>query len=593
MAAELRKTGISVVGDMPWGTHFCYFYETKQDLLDILVPYFKAGLENNEFCLWVISPPLTLEEVINALRKVVPDLDRHLMERSIEILPHDEWYFKEGVLDLSRVITGWNEKLNEALARGYEGMRVSGNKGWIQKEGWREFRDYEKELAVLLEDKRMIVLCHYLLAKHTAAEVLDVARNHLFTIARRYGNWEVLETPELIQAKQEMMSLNEKLEQRVIERTRELAATNEKLRREISERTRAEEALRRSEDHLRLVIDAIPTMAWSLGSDGIVDFLNQRWVDYTGLSLEQFIEEPTRPIHSEDIPRVVERWRAEMAVGEPYDDEMRLQRADGEYRWFLVRTAPLRDERGNLVKWYGVSIDIEERKRAEEQLSATNVQLRALSESLRSAREQEGARIAREIHDELGAALMSLKWGLEELDKTFAEAGDQAQLAARREKTAAMMKLIDNTINVVRRIAAELRPSILDDLGLVEAIEWQAQKFQAQTGIVCRCDCSLEDVELSQDQSTAVFRIFQEALTNILRHAQATSVDITMRKENGELILTISDNGRGIMEDEEAGRLSLGILGMRERAHLAGGRIDITGVKGEGTEVIVRVPISG
>jgi signal transduction histidine kinase len=156
-----------------------------------------------------------------------------------------------------------------------------------------------------------------------------------------------------------------------------------------------------------------------------------------------------------------------------------------------------------------------------------------------------------------------------------------------------MMKLIDNTINVVRRIAAELRPSILDDLGLVEAIEWQAQKFQAQTGIVCRCDCSLEDVELSQDQSTAVFRIFQEALTNILRHAQATSVDITMRKENGELILTISDNGKGITEDEEAGRLSLGILGMRERAHLAGGRIDITGVKGKGTEVIVRVPISG
>jgi len=118
-ATELRKTGISVVGDMPWGTHFCHFYETKEDLLDILVPYFKGGLENKEFCLWVISQPLTEEQARNALRRAVPDVDRHLAERSLEILPHDEWYLKDGTFDLPRVIRGWNEKLEQALARGY------------------------------------------------------------------------------------------------------------------------------------------------------------------------------------------------------------------------------------------------------------------------------------------------------------------------------------------------------------------------------------------------------------------------------------------------------------------------------------------
>jgi PAS domain S-box-containing protein len=127
------------------------------------------------------------------------------------------------------------------------------------------------------------------------------------------------------------------------------------------------EDLKRAEDRIRLIIDTIPTMAWSIRPDGVVDFINQRSLDYMGLTLEEQIEEPTRSVHPEDLPRVMEKWLADMAAGEPSEDEMRLQRADGEYRWFLVRTAPLRDERGKIVKWYGVSIDIEDRKRAESQ----------------------------------------------------------------------------------------------------------------------------------------------------------------------------------------------------------------------------------
>jgi PAS domain S-box-containing protein len=126
--------------------------------------------------------------------------------------------------------------------------------------------------------------------------------------------------------------------------------------------------LKKAEDRIRLIINTIPTLAWSLRPDGIVDFVNQRWLEYTGLTLEQELAEPTRPVHPEDLARVMEKWRADMAAGQPSEDEIRLQRADEAYRWFLVRTAPLRDERGNVVKWFGISIDIDDRKRMESQI---------------------------------------------------------------------------------------------------------------------------------------------------------------------------------------------------------------------------------
>jgi len=489
--------------------------------------------------------------------------------------------------------------------------------------------------------------------------------------------------------------------------------------RDITERKKAEEESQRSENRLRLLTDTIPTMAWSLQPDGAIDFVNKRWMDYTGLSLEDEMEEPTRVIHPEDIPHVMENWLVAKATGNASEEELRLRRADGEYRWFLVRTAPLRDEQGDIIKWFGISMDIEDRKRAEEKLKqsenqlsqaqrlahigswdwemgtnkvtwsdelyhifgvqpgtisvakdadrfihpddlelgwdiakraiatcepydyyhriirpdgtertarsrgsvvsngrgepikifgatqdvtelkraeehlkATTERLRALSAGVQSAREEEGTRISREIHDELGATLSSLRWDLEELDEYISESGDESKQSEVRKKIEAMMRLTDNTVETVRRIASELRPIALDTLGLAEAIELHAKQFQTRTGIAIECDCSLENINLSREQSTASFRIFQEALTNVLRHAHATAIRIRMSKEGGEFVLTISDNGRGITDDEKSSARTLGILGMRERANLIGGEIDITAAEGNGTVVTVRIPIS-
>ena len=155
-----------------------------------------------------------------------------------------------------------------------------------------------------------------------------------------------------------------------------------------------------------------------------------------------------------------------------------------------------------------------------------------------------------------------------------------------------MSKLIDATIQTVRRIATDLRPGILDDLGLVAAIEWQAQDFQKRTGIKCKLAPGVEDLELDPDRSTAAFRIFQETLTNVARHSLATEVDVSLSHCADSVVLEIKDNGKGIKEAEISGSRSLGLLGMRERAHLLGGELKVSGTPGEGTTVIVRIPLS-
>jgi len=227
-----------------------------------------------------------------------------------------------------------------------------------------------------------------------------------------------------------------------------------------------------------------------------------------------------------------------------------------------------------------------ERKRAEDKLRRSMEQLRALSVYLQYVREDERIRISRQVHDELGQALTGLKmdlyWLANRLPKKYRTV---------HEKTRAMSAHIDATIQTVRRIATELRPGILDDLGLVAAIEWQAQEFQKRTGIECVVSSDLKDTILDQDLNTAFFRIFQETLTNIIRHAQASRVDVNLRQEEGALVLEVKDNGRGISEAELNDTRSIGVLGMRERAALLQGELQITGVPGQGTTVAVRIPL--
>ncbi len=191
-----RETGIHVIGAVPWGTHLCQFYNTKQDLLHILVPYFKAGLENNEFCMWVTSEPLGEKEAKEAIRKTVPNFERYLKRGQIEILPHTEWYLKDGVFDGQRVLNGWIDKLEQALTKGYDGIRVTGNTAWLEKRDWRKFIDYEGKIADAIGKHHMLVICTYLLDKCGMSEIIDVVCNHQGSLIKRAGNWVITERSE-------------------------------------------------------------------------------------------------------------------------------------------------------------------------------------------------------------------------------------------------------------------------------------------------------------------------------------------------------------------------------------------------------------
>lgn len=227
-----------------------------------------------------------------------------------------------------------------------------------------------------------------------------------------------------------------------------------------------------------------------------------------------------------------------------------------------------------------------ERHRAEEKLRRSHEQLRALTGYLQYVREEERSRIAREVHDELGQNLTGLK-----LDLSFLASRLKGSARALLPKVKELTNQVDVTIQNVRRIATELRPPILDSLGLVAAIEWQANEFQNRTGIRCTVKTEVKESLWDGNFSTACFRIFQETLTNIIRHAQATRVEVKLAESEGQLVLTVRDNGRGISEKEIVNTRSIGLIGMKERAAQVGGEVFFFGLPGRGTTVTMRVPL--
>jgi len=232
---------------------------------------------------------------------------------------------------------------------------------------------------------------------------------------------------------------------------------------------------------------------------------------------------------------------------------------------------------------------ISNRRQVEKELERSQEQLRNLSRHLQSIREEDSKRIAREIHDELGQSLTALKMDLSWLASRFpGEIPDRKQLV---DKIRAMANLIDRTIQTVQKISAELRPGLLDDLGLIPAIEWQAQEFQKRTGIDCQLELGCESIDSDPDRSTAIFRVLQEALTNVARHSSASQVHISLKKNFDKLELRVTDNGIGITGKALRAVDSLGLMGMRERLHPFGGELRIQGWPKKGTTLTVILPL--
>jgi len=338
----------------------------------------------------------------------------------------------------------------------------------------------------------------------------------------------------------------------------------------------AQEGIFRSTPEGRFIM-ANQSMARINGYDSPEDFI-AGITDITG----QLYVDPS------DRARIIEMMERQ---GLARNNEIRFYRKDGSIIWVSMTIMPVRGENGRIQYFEGILEDITDRKRADEEIRRTEEQMRAFAARLQTVREEERTHIAREIHDELGGALTGMKIDLSLMTKAVGEVKEELLKYFLLNQMHKAMKHIDNTIRTVRKIATELRPGILDDLGILAALEWQLNEFQKNTGIRCKWISSLENIDLDGQETTALFRIFQETLTNVARHADATEIRVRLSKDAQTCLLDVEDNGRGITKNNIDDKRSLGLLGMRERAMAFGGRIDVNGWPGRGTKVTVEIPI--
>lgn len=367
------------------------------------------------------------------------------------------------------------------------------------------------------------------------------------------------------------------------------------LTRDKTDQRQFEQTIRESEERFRMLFRANPA-AIGMGKrdSGVLIDVNDKYCEFFGYSRDEVIGKSAIDLGLYAIATERNQLIKEIERnGTVQNHETLFRTKSGGLRNASLSMGVI-DVLGESIL-VSMIVDVTDRRKAlealersEEQYRESSEQLRALAGRLQSVREDEQTRIAREIHDELGQALTGLKMDLAWVER---KANEGAREAA-AEKLRGMHHLVDETIRMVRRISSELRPGALDDLGLVAALEWQLSEFSDRTSIQGEFHSERDDYDLDRERSTALFRIFQESLTNIARHSGATHMQVRLGLENRVLVLEVRDNGRGITPAEITQKTSLGLLGMRERAFVFNGTVDITGSPGSGTTLTVRIPLA-
>ncbi len=359
---------------------------------------------------------------------------------------------------------------------------------------------------------------------------------------------------------------------------------------DITERKKKEDELRRLQDSYFNLINSVDGIVWEAHPKTFkFSFVSQQAERLLGYPLENWLTQPSfwaDHIYEEDRKWAVEYCAKSTIEKKPHEFEYRMVTSDGKIIWLrdIVSVEVINDEP---VKVRGIMIDITERKKSEELLKRSYANLRRLTAHQEEVREEERISIAREIHDELGQQLAIIKMDIDWLNREIEDKKENVQ-----KKLQGLLGIIDNTVKTVRKISSELRPTALDDLGLLSALEWHCHEFEERSGIKTKFSSEIEEIKIPDKIATGLFRIFQESLTNISRHAKATLVDVLLKNDKNYLILSIIDNGKGFVLDCNENKKTLGILGMRERTSIMDGKYNIISSPGNGTQVEVLIPIN-
>jgi PAS domain S-box-containing protein len=572
--------------------HFSLFYQTEADLLDAVVPYFAAGLAAHELCVWAPSAPSNERVAVDALRAAVPNLDRHLADHSLEFFSYEDFFKPDGHLDPELALAQWRKWDQRAQSEGFAGLRASGNLSWVKQDDWEVCHRYEQALNRLLIGRRMLALCTYPLASLGAGDILDSACEHSFVVARRNGEWEVLEVPALARTKDELQRRNEELEQRVQERSALLLATNEDLRREIVERRRAEAALARSEMYLqhgqRLSqtgsfagqLDEWHTTFWSAET-------------YRIFGLTPRTNPPPRDellglVHHSDRSRVEEAVAETVRTERQSEVEFRIVRPDGDIRHVHAVSTPLTDDAGHLTEFVGTLIDITDQKRAAARLARVKREARERTLKARFAAVlEERTRLARDIHDTLLQGATGIALQVRATLPNLGSAPLATVNAIRR-----IVELAESTVRDARRAIWDMRDPTRVTKGLPAALEEEVRR--REYGVDVRFEIQGVPRSIPVDVEDAILRIAQEAVINAARHSGAHTISVSLNYEAGHVRLTVEDEGCGFRVEKGARSHGghWGLLGMRERAERIDARLSIRSAEGVGTTVALRVPTS-
>jgi len=354
--------------------------------------------------------------------------------------------------------------------------------------------------------------------------------------------------------------------------------------RNITDRKKAQDEIKKSKELTDKMIDSLPGIFYLIDEEGKYIRWNRQLETISGYEAQEIIGMHPTDFFEEEEKGYIRQRIAGVFMNGSNDAEANIITKDGEKIPFYFKAVRINYEGKACL--LGSGVDISDRKTAEEQLKYSFEQIRMLTEHLQNIREEERTNIAREIHDELGQQLTVMKMDVSWLNKKLTLYDESI-----RQKLNGLLEFLDGMVKTVRRISSELRPSLLDDMGLVAAMEWHLKEFEKRAGIKTKFHEPGKELQLPDTIKTGLFRIFQESLTNIGRHAHAQHIHIALETKNKKLILTIEDDGRGFEKEKIATKETLGILGMRERSLMMGGNYEITSLPGKGTTVVVSVPL--
>ena len=528
---EFQRSGIDAIGDMvAWGAHFCLFYETKEDLLDALISYCKCGLQNNEYCLWVVTEPLTIEEATAALKEEVVDFDRHLADDRIGIVSANDFFLQDGKFDRERVAQAMVTKLAGLSAGGYAGVRLTGDTSWVTKKDWIPFCELEDGINQVIGNQRLAVLCTYSLAACGANEILDAVRTHQFALARRGGKWVIIETAALKQAKAEIKRLNEELEQRVIERTSELV---------------------KSEQRYRVMIETDTAAVVCMDERGIILLANPATMAVFGYEPAELVGKPMTVLMPEFLQKLHEDgFRRYLATGQRH------------LNWHGTELTGLRKNRqefpvevtfGETIAdsdriFTGFIRDISERKQAEELRASLHETQRELAQiSKLTTMGELTASIAHEIKQPIGAAVTNAEVCVRLLDRAqpdIAEAREAALEMAKDVRRAA--DIIDQVRSLFRKTSSELE--VVDVNEVIEEMVLMLQNEANRHSVTIHTDLAGELPQVMADR-VQVQQVLMNLMLNGIEAMQDASGELKVKSglaDDGQLVISVADMGVGL-----------------------------------------------